>query len=84
VSTPGEILKSGIASLAIQKTDNPPSKWLWGNDIVGKHLMIRVGGNFTFPPTHPTLKLDGIDYLQFIAGGVGIKLAKSSLMWLIS
>jgi len=73
VSTPAGFLKSGIVSLAIQRTDNPPSKWLWGENILGKYVMIRVGGNFTFPPTHPTLKLVGIHYLQFVAGGVGIK-----------
>lgn len=35
--------------------------------------MIRVGGNFTFPPTNPRLNLEEINHVQFIAGGVGIK-----------
>jgi hypothetical protein len=35
--------------------------------------MIRIGGNFTFPPASIAPNLDEIDYVQFIAGGVGIK-----------
>jgi hypothetical protein len=73
VSTPQTFFHTGTTSLAIQKTENPPSKWLWGENTLGKHIMIRVGGNFTFPPTNPALILEEINYVQFIAGGVGIK-----------
>ena len=73
VSTPKTFLDSGLASLAIQNTDNPPSKWFWQDGIIGQYVMIRVGGNFTFPPSPPSPSLDEIHYLQFIAGGVGIK-----------
>ena len=73
VSTPKEYAKNRTISLAIQKTDNAPSKWLCGKDVVGKYVIIRVGGDFTFPPSSPPCNLEQIDYLQFIAGGVGIK-----------
>jgi hypothetical protein len=73
ISTPKEFLDRGTASLAIQRTDNPPSTWLWQDNIVGQNAMIRVGGNFTFPPSSPSPKLDEINHLQFVAGGVGIK-----------
>jgi hypothetical protein len=65
--------KHGIAKLAIQNTDNPPSEWLWKENIVGQYVIIRVGGNFTFPPQPPAPDLSSIDVIQFIAGGVGIK-----------
>jgi ferredoxin-NADP reductase len=35
--------------------------------------MIRVGGNFTFPPLGPAPPLANVKSIQFIAGGVGIK-----------
>lgn len=73
VSTPRTFSHKGIASLAIQNTDNPPSKWLWQDGIVGQYVLIRVGGNFTFPPQPPAPELADIRCLQFIAGGVGIK-----------
>ena len=73
VSTPKSFRDNGLASLAIQNTTNPPSKWLWQDNIIGKPVMIRVGGNFTFPPSPPSPSLRDIDYVQFIAGGVGIK-----------
>lgn len=83
VSTPKTFQDDGIASLAIQRTDNPPSKWLCEDDIIGKLVMIRVGGNFTFPPSSPSPALKNIQCVQFVAGGVGIKylLAKLSLIW---
>jgi hypothetical protein len=74
VSTPKTFLNSGTARLAIQKTENPPSKWLWQDCIVDKYVMVRVGGNFTFPPSGTAPDLKTIKYVQFIAGGVGIKL----------
>jgi hypothetical protein len=73
VSSPKTFKDHGIASLAIQKTDNPPSKWLWQDGILGQRIMMKVGGNFTFPPSKTSVDLDTIDYVQFIAGGVGIK-----------
>ena len=73
VSTPKAFIDNGLVSLAIQNTENPPSKWLWQDNIIGKPVMIRVGGNFTFPPSPPSPSLQDIDYVLFIAGGVGIK-----------
>jgi len=73
VSTPKFFHDSGKVSLAIQNTDNPPSKWLWQDNIIGQHVMIRVGGNFTFPPSSPSPSLDSLEYMQFVAGGVGVK-----------
>lgn len=73
VSTPKTFHDKGLASLAIQTTDNPPSKWLWQDNIISQYLVIRVGGNFTFPPHPPAPELANIRCLQFIAGGVGIK-----------
>jgi len=73
ISTPKSFRDYRIASLAIQRTENPPSKWLWQEDILGKYVMIRVGGNFTFPPFGNAPDIGKIKYVQFIAGGVGIK-----------
>jgi hypothetical protein len=73
VSTPKMFRETGVTSLAIQNTDNPPSKWLWQDNIISKYVMIRVGGNFTFPPPYPSPNLENVNYVQFIAGGVGIK-----------
>ena len=73
VSTLKAFHQNGIASLAIQSTNNPPSKWLWKDNIVGQHVMIRVGGDFSFPPSPLSPPLENIDFIQFIAGGVGIK-----------
>jgi hypothetical protein len=73
VSTAKKFRETGIVSLAIQLTDNPASKWLWQEDIAGKYMMSRVGGNFTFPPTGFAPLLNDVKYVQFIAGGIGIK-----------
>jgi hypothetical protein len=73
ISTPREFTTKGTISLAIQNTDNPPSKFLWCKDVVGQYVIIRVGGDFTFPPSLAPCNLEEIEYLQFIAGGVGIK-----------
>ncbi|CZT16829.1 related to NADH-cytochrome b-5 reductase [Ramularia collo-cygni] len=58
--------------LAVQKSRNPPSKWLWqpSEDIIGSQIVVRVGGSFTWPPPH--LDVQKIDRLVLIAGGVGI------------
>jgi len=87
VSTPKYFRTRGLITLSIQLTENPPSKWLWRDDAVGQKLMIRVGGNFTFPPSVQPPDLRQVDSLQFVAGGVGIKfgstatsLTKSPLM----
>ena len=73
VSTPKYFRSRGLIALSIQLTENPPSKWLWRDDIIGQKLMVRVGGNFTFPPSGKLPELSQVDYLQFVAGGVGIK-----------
>ncbi|KAF2155868.1 ferredoxin reductase-like protein [Myriangium duriaei CBS 260.36] len=58
--------------LAIQKSRNPPAQWLWRpvEEILNQGLRVRVGGDFTWPPT--TLNVDGIKRLVLVAGGVGI------------
>lgn len=59
--------------LAVQRTKNPPAQWLWRPqaDILGAHLVVRVGGSFTWPP--PGLDVSRVDRLVLVAGGVGIK-----------
>lgn len=56
----------------IQKSSNPPAQWLSRpeDEIIGKQLVVRVGGSFTWPP--PTLDPRRIDRLVLIAAGVGI------------
>lgn len=59
--------------LAVQKTANPPAKWLWrpAEEILGARLVVRVGGSFVWPP--PGIDVRGINKAVFVAGGVGIK-----------
>lgn len=59
--------------LAVQKTANPPAKWLWrpAEEILGARLVVRVGGSFVWPP--PGIDVRGINKVVFVAGGVGIK-----------
>lgn len=59
--------------LAIQKSENPPAKWLWRpeTDILGAPLVVRTGGSFSWPP--PAIDPEDVDRLVFVAGGVGIK-----------
>lgn len=60
--------------LAVQESpSNPSAAWLWRpkEEILGKELNIRVGGNFVWPPAG--IDLDSIKNVVFIAGGVGIK-----------
>ncbi|KAL1311169.1 hypothetical protein AAFC00_001368 [Neodothiora populina] len=58
--------------LAIQKSENPPAKWLWRpeDDILHKQLVVRVGGSFTWPPLD--VDYTGIESVLLVAGGVGI------------
>ncbi|OJJ57531.1 hypothetical protein ASPSYDRAFT_154274 [Aspergillus sydowii CBS 593.65] len=59
--------------LAVQKApSNPASAWLWRpkEEILGKELSIRVGGSFVWPPSG--VKLEEIQNVVFVAGGVGI------------
>ncbi|KAF2221297.1 hypothetical protein BDZ85DRAFT_201531 [Elsinoe ampelina] len=58
--------------LAIQKSKNPPAQWLWRpiSEILEQSITVRVGGDFTWPPSH---KLPApVKRLVLIAGGVGI------------
>ena len=60
--------------LAIQKSPrNPPAAWLWQAQeaILGKHLHIRVGGDFVWPPQ--CIAVEDLKKVVFIAGGMGIK-----------
>ena len=76
-STPSEAKPTNNSpaylELAVQKSSNPPAQWLWRpqDEILGQKLAVRVGGSFTWPPTH--LNFPEIDRLVLIAGGVGIK-----------
>lgn len=86
-STPGEARPSKSSppflELAIQRSSNPPAKWLWRptEEILGSQLAVRVGGSFTWPPPH--LDVRQIDRLVLIAGGVGIKYGDHKLpIWL--
>lgn len=56
----------------IQESSNPPAKWLSQpeDQILGKQLVVRVGGSFTWPP--PALTPESIDRLVLVAAGVGI------------
>ncbi|EME49579.1 hypothetical protein DOTSEDRAFT_68379 [Dothistroma septosporum NZE10] len=58
--------------LAIQKSGNPPAKWLWRpeEEIIGSQLAVRIGGSFHWPPLG--LDIGRIDRLVLVAGGVGI------------
>lgn len=62
--------------LAIQAApQNPPAAWLFQDKslIVGKELMVRFGGSFTFPPSDREVELEELEHIVFIAAGVGIK-----------
>ena len=66
--------KDGYLELAIQKSPrNPPAAWLWRPEaeILGSDLLVRVGGNFFWPP--PGIDVQSIKRVIFVAGGVGIK-----------
>lgn len=69
--------------LAIQKSSNPPAKWLSqpAESILGTQLTVRVGGSFTYPP--PNLDVRGIERLVLVAGGVGINPLISIFKFLI-
>ncbi|MCJ1259047.1 hypothetical protein MMC24_006882 [Lignoscripta atroalba] len=65
----------GYLELAIQKSPkNPPAAWLWRSEeeILGKDLLVRVGGSFVWPP--PGVDIKTIQRIAFVAGGVGIKI----------
>lgn len=67
---------SPFFELAIQDSpDNPPAAWLWQpvEEILGKEVTVRVGGNFVFPPPGLNMERPKIKRAIFIAGGVGIK-----------
>lgn len=62
--------------LAVQKSPkNPPAAWLWRDveEVLGKKLMVRVGGSFVWPP--PSMMKTGVspETVVLVAGGVGIK-----------
>lgn len=62
--------------LAIQAApQNPPAAWLFRDEsiIVGKELMIRFGGSFTFPPSDREVDMEQLEHIVFVAAGVGIK-----------
>lgn len=65
--------KDPFLELAVQKSENPPAKWLWQNpdEILNTSLRVRVGGSFTYPP--PGIEEKDIEKIVFVAGGVGIK-----------
>ncbi|MCJ1382513.1 hypothetical protein MMC17_005626 [Xylographa soralifera] len=65
--------RDGYVELAIQESPkNPPAAWLWRptSEILGKSLLIRVGGSFVWPP--PAIDAAKVKRLVLVAGGVGI------------
>ena len=59
--------------LAVQNSPkNPPAAWLWRplDEIMGKTLIVRVGGSFVYPPLGVPPQL--VKRLVVVAGGVGI------------
>lgn len=78
VISPPALLPS--LQLAIQVApQNPPAVWLFQDEFIikGQELMIRFGGNFTFPPSDREIDMKELEHVVFIAGGVGIKWASS-------
>ncbi|EMC94484.1 hypothetical protein BAUCODRAFT_124102 [Baudoinia panamericana UAMH 10762] len=75
-STPSDAKPSNHSlpylELAVQKSSNPPAQYLSRpeHEILGTHLVVRVGGSFVWPPPH--LGVSKIDRLILVAGGVGI------------
>lgn len=66
--------ENGYLELAVQRSPrNPAAAWLWQqNDMIADtELMVRVGGNFVWPPRN--VKVQDIKMVVFVAGGVGIK-----------
>ncbi|EHK97017.1 putative Oxidoreductase NAD-binding domain-containing protein 1 [Glarea lozoyensis 74030] len=63
--------------LAIQRTSNPPAKYLHlpQPQLLNTLLQIRVGGSFTYPPTPPR----NFKRVVFVAGGVGVNPLMSML-----
>ena len=59
--------------LAVQRSPkNPPAAWLWQplDKILGTQLLVRVGGNFVYPPRG--VPPQSVKRLVIVAGGVGI------------
>lgn len=65
--------KTPYLELAVQKSENPPAKWLWQSPshILNSQLLVRVGGSFIWPPAD--IEESEIEKVIFVAGGVGIK-----------
>lgn len=76
---------SPYLELAVQESPgNPPAAWLWHEDpdaLLGETLQVRIGGSFAFPPRD---RLDGIDKVVFVAGGVGVNPIMSMLSHIAS
>lgn len=53
---------------------NPPAAWLWRPqaEILGKELMVRVGGDFVWPPAS-CIEMEELKKVVFVAGGMGVK-----------
>ena len=63
----------GYLELAVQRSSNPASAWLWQSEdkILDSYLKVRIGGSFVWPP--PGIQEQSIEHLLLVAGGVGIK-----------
>lgn len=68
----------------MQKSANPPARWFWRaeEDVLGKEIVVRVGGSFVWPPAH--LDPSRIDRLVLVAGGVGCNPLISIVSHLVS
>lgn len=64
--------RAAYFELAIQKSSNPPAQWLWKpeSSILNQQIIVRTGGSFVWPP--PGIKVDEIEQVVLVAGGVGI------------
>ncbi|UPX14047.1 uncharacterized protein EKO05_0004539 [Ascochyta rabiei] len=90
-SSPKDALPQGdpdhapFFELAVQNSpDNPPAAWLWQpvEQLVGKQIDVRVGGNFVFPPPGLDMNKPKIKRAIFIAGGVGINPMMSMMYYI--
>ena len=64
----------GFLELAIQSSpSNPSATWFWQGapKVARQRILVRVGGSFSWPP--PSISVEAIKRIVFIAGGVGVK-----------
>jgi ferredoxin-NADP reductase len=75
-STPKNLIKTGLVSLAVKYSSWPPSHWFHTKCSVGSELTIRCGGDFV-------LEENPSGDFVFLAGGVGINPMASMIFHLL-